>query len=156
MLMLVGLGAVAVAFDLDIVLAAFAAGFLLRYALPNGFDELEQRLEGIAFGFVIPIFFVTSGMAIDARVVAERPALFVGIVTLIVLARGVPVMLASRFTDAPARFGTRESVAIGFFAATGLPIIVAVTAIGVDAGLISSGFRSVLVGAGMLSVLLFR
>ena len=39
--------------------------------------------------------------------------------------------------------------------ATGLPIIVAVTGIGVKQQLISSGLASVLVGAGMLSVLLF-
>jgi hypothetical protein len=41
------------------------------------------------------------------------------------------------------------------FGATGLPIIVAVTAIGRDQGFISSGISSALVGAGMLSVLLF-
>ena len=36
-----------------------------------------------------------------------------------------------------------------------LPIIVAVTSIGVDEDIITSGMASVLVGAGMLSVLLF-
>ena len=39
--------------------------------------------------------------------------------------------------------------------ATGLPIIVAVTDIGVEAGELAAGTAAALVGAGMLSVLLF-
>jgi L-lactate permease len=48
-----------------------------------------------------------------------------------------------------------DLAATALFGATGLPIIVAVTAIGVDMGDITSGTAAALVGAGMLSVLLF-
>ena len=53
MLLLVSLLAVATAFHLDIVLAAFAAGFVLRAAIPEGDEHLEARLEGIAFGLLV-------------------------------------------------------------------------------------------------------
>ena len=44
---------------------------------------------------------------------------------------------------------------MALFASTGLPIIVAVTAIGVDEGVLQTSDAALLVGAGMLSVLLF-
>ena len=58
-------------------------------------------------------------------------------------------------TYMPEGSSRRDRIALGLFGATGLPIIVAVTAIGVDEGIISSGLASALVGAGMLSVLIF-
>lgn len=51
-------------------------------------------------------------------------------------------------------FGPLIAISI-LLGATGLPIIVADTGIGVDQNLISSGLASVLVGAGMLSLLIF-
>jgi hypothetical protein len=49
----------------------------------------------------------------------------------------------------------RDRTALGLLAATGLPIIVAVTGIGVDQGMLASDIAAALVGAGMLSVLLY-
>ena len=69
---------------------------------------------------------------------------------LLFVVRGLPSMLA-----APQGSSRRDLVAIALFGATGLPIIVAVTAIGVDEGDLPSGTAAALVGAGMLSVLLF-
>ena len=73
MFLLVRLMALASAFDLDAVLGAFAAGFVLRRLLPEGHEVLELKLDGLAFGLLIPIFFLTSGMAIDPAAVADEP-----------------------------------------------------------------------------------
>ena len=155
-LLLVTLIAVASAFQLDIVLGAFAAGFILRLAIPEGDERLEARLEGISFGFLIPIFFVTSGMAIDPRAILDHPDAFVAVIALIVLARGVPVLLVSRFSrTAGGRLGGRESLAVAAYCATGLPIIVAVTSVAVTAGEMTGANASLLVGAGAATVLLF-
>jgi Kef-type K+ transport system membrane component KefB len=59
-------------------------------------------------------------------------------------------MLAS-----PAGASRRDKVALGLLGATGLPIVVAVTSIGVDDGTLDSGMAAALVGAAMISVLLF-
>ena len=153
MLMLVTLITVAEVFDLDIVLAAFAAGFILRLAVPDGNHQLEQKIEGIAFGFLVPIFFVTSGMAINPDAITSHPAELALVVLLIIAIRGLPVFLSSHLLRRPP-LGTRESVAVGFFAATGLPIIVAVTSVSVDAGQMTSDNASLLVSAGALTVLI--
>jgi len=157
-LLLAALGLLAIAFDLDVVLGAFAAGFVLRQALPSGNESLEHKLEGLAFGLLIPVFFVTSGMAIDPRAVVEEPIVLVMFVVLIVVLRGGPVVLSSLRQRDPATgsllFDTRDSVRIGLYAATGLPIIVAVTSVAVSSGQMTSLNASLLVAGGAFTVLL--
>ena len=154
MLLLVTLGAVATAFHLDIVLAAFAAGFILRLAIPEGNEHLEARLEGIAFGLLIPIFFVTSGMGIDPDAIVERPEAFAAVIGGILLARGGPVLLATLRGRTGSGISVREAGAVALFAATGLPIIVAVTSVAVAAGEMSGDNASLLVAGGAATVLL--
>lgn len=156
--LLVGLVAVAAAFSIDTVLASFAAGFILRRAVPDGNEPLETRLEAIGFGFFIPVFFVTSGMAIDPDAIVEEPISFLVFFLLLLLVRGVPVYLVTRYRPPSLEghaFDGRESSGIGLFAATGLPIIVAVTSVAVAHGQMTATNASVLVAAGALSVLVF-
>ncbi|MFM1721808.1 cation:proton antiporter [Rhodococcus sp. PAM 2766] len=152
MLLLVALIAVAAVFDLDIILGAFAAGFILRRTVPDGNEQLEHKLEGLAFGLLIPIFFVTSGMAIDVSAVAGEPLVLVAFLALLVVVRGLPVFVASRY-DRGARFDTRDSLQIALYSTTGLPLIVAVTGVAVAAGQMSNATASILVAAGAISVL---
>lgn len=155
MLLLVGLIAVAVVFDLDVILGAFAAGFILRRLVPDGDEILESKLDGLAYGFLIPIFFVTSGMAIDVGAVADAPWVLAAFFALLVVVRGGPVFVASR-TDRSRggrRFGTSEQLQIAVYSTTGLPIIVAVTGVAVAAGEMSNATASILVAAGAATIL---
>jgi Kef-type K+ transport system membrane component KefB len=154
-LLLVTLGVAAATFELDAVLGAFAAGFILRRLIPEGHESLEHKLEGLAFGLLIPVFFVTSGMAIDPQAVVDEPVALVAFLVLILLVRG-GLVLASTWTareEGQRLFTGRESVAMGLFASTGLPIIVAVTAVAVDAGQMTPTNASVLVAGGAITVL---
>lgn len=153
MLLLVALIAVAAVFDLDIILGAFAAGFILRRTVPDGNEQLEHKLEGLAFGLLIPIFFVTSGMAIDVSAVADEPGVLAAFLALLVVVRGLPVFVASRY-DGIASFDTRESLQVALYSTTGLPLIVAVTGVAVSAGQMSNATASILVAAGAISVLI--
>jgi Kef-type K+ transport system membrane component KefB len=150
-LLLVTLAVAAAVFDLDVVLGAFAAGFVLRQLVPEGHESLEHMLEGLAFGLLIPVFFITSGMAIDPRAVVEEPVALVCFVALILLVRGGVVFVSTATGGA---FDRRESAAIGLFASTGLPIIAAVTAVAVGAGEMTETNASVLVAGGALTVLI--
>lgn len=156
-LLLVSLGALAAIFEVDGILAAFAAGFILRRAVPAGDEKLEAKLEGLAFGLLIPIFFITSGMAIDVSAVAAKPGVLVAFLLMILLVRGLPVFVAERFdrgpdgTDEPPTLRQRGQVAL--YSATGLPLIVAVTGVAVAAGEMSPANASILVAAGAITVL---
>jgi Kef-type K+ transport system membrane component KefB len=152
MLLLITLIAVAEIFHLDIVLAAFAAGFILRMALPQGDLRLETRLEGLAFGLLVPLFFVTSGMQIDPKAIGSRPYAFVALIGLILVARGLAVFVSVR-TDRRRWMPRRPAASVGLFAATGLPVIVAVTSVAVSAGEMSTENASILMCAGAVTVL---
>ncbi len=157
MLILTALVALSLVLQLDMLLGAFAAGIvwrlLMRDADPEDREVVESKVEAIAFGFLVPLFFIYTGVTFDLASLLADPRLLamvpLALVVLLVV-RGLPSILA-----APQGADLKTRTAVVLLGATGLPIIVAVTGVGVDQGLISSGFASVLVGAGMLSVLLF-
>lgn len=157
LLILTGLVVVSIVLDIDMLLGAFAAGTVWRLVMRDA-DEpdrqaVESKIEALAFGLLIPIFFIYTGVTFDFAALLARPLLLLLVpvaLAILVLVRGIPSLLA-----APAGAPPRERAAVVLMGATGLPIIVAVTAIGVDRGFLPSSTASVLVGAGMLSVLLF-
>jgi len=119
-------------------------------------ERLESKLDGLAFGFLIPVFFVTSGMPINPAAVASQTADLVIFIALILLLRGGPVYLASRFDrSSTSAMGPRDSVRVALYASTGLPIIVAVTSLAVGDGQMSSTNGAVLVAGGAVTVFLF-
>ncbi|KQY77378.1 sodium:proton exchanger [Microbacterium sp. Root1433D1] len=153
---LTALLALSIALDLDMLLGAFTAGvvwrLLMRDAGQQEREAVESKVEAVAFGFLVPVFFVYTGVTFDLAALLAEPILFVFVpVTVIALliVRGVPSMLA-----APPGSSWRDRVSLGMLGATGLPIIVAATAIGVTSGVLSPALASVLVAGGMLSVLL--
>lgn len=156
-LILSALVALSIVLDLDLLLGAFTAGIVWRLLMRDAEHAdrraVESKVEAVAFGFLVPVFFIYTGVTFDLAALFAEPLLFF-IVVLVLLAlllvRGVPSMLA-----VPAGSTRRDRVSMAFFGATGLPIIVAVTGIGVSEGVLDTSDAAVLVGAGMLSVLLY-
>jgi Kef-type K+ transport system membrane component KefB len=136
----------------DFVLGAFAAGLIVGLALdvPDG-RVVRMRLEGIGFGFAIPIYFVVTGMNfdLDSVLTVTGLALAAAFLGLLLVVRGASALLWLR------ELGPRRTLALALFGATGLPLIVAIAGIGTDRGAISTDVAASLVGAGMISVLLF-
>ena len=140
-------------FGLDIVLGAFLAGMVLRRTDSRSEQAewaLLGKLDAIAYGFFIPIFFVSSGMGLDVVSIAENPLRLLVFFALMLAVRGLPSLLVYRHT-----LTTSESWQMVFLAATGLPLIVALTEIGVANGTMLPENAAALVGAGALSVAVF-
>lgn len=144
-------------FDLDAVLGAFAAGLILRTLTPPAaLHMMTRRLEVVGFTFMIPLFFVTSGMGIDVSAVVAKPLGLLAVVVGILLCRGVPVLLAEHFFDTGSGLTTRAQKAqLALYSAAGLPIIVAVTEVATSSDLLEESTASLLVAGGALTVLLF-
>ncbi|MBI1350957.1 MAG: hypothetical protein GC156_07550 [Actinomycetales bacterium] len=149
---IVGMLVLAAVLDLDIILGAFVAGMVVRRYLPAGGEVvLERKVEAIGFGFLIPVFFVVSGARLNITSIAENPLRLVAFTLVLVAARGLPqFFLYWRALPQP-----RERARFSLLVATGLPIIVAVTNLEVEAGVMLPSTAAALVGAGMVSVLVF-
>jgi Kef-type K+ transport system membrane component KefB len=152
MLFLVGLLAIAATLGLDVVLGAFIAGLIFRRSMPQDSEStINEKVEGIGFGFLIPIFFIVSGVKIDIVSIIEDPAPMFVVTLLLLIVRGLPQFFIYR-NAIPV---TRDRIRFSLYVATALPIIVAVTTIQVEAGVMTDADAATLVGAGALSVLLF-
>jgi Kef-type K+ transport system membrane component KefB len=151
-LLLVALLAVAEGFGLDVVLGAFIAGIIIRQLSPAAQESaLQSKVEGIAFGVFIPIFFIVSGARLDVDSIIANPSLLIIFFVLLLLVRGVPQFFLYRRAIPQ----TKQRASYSLYVATALPIIVAVTSVEVGAGAMTSAAAAALVGAGALSVLVF-
>ena len=137
-------------FGLDVVLGAFLAGVVLRRWAPGDVHALEEKLDAVGYGFFIPVFFVASGMGLDMRSIVEAPGRLILFFVLLLAVRGLPTLLVYR-TVLP----LPQRVELVFLAATALPLLVALSAIGLETGTMLPQNAAALVGAGVLSVLVF-
>lgn len=156
---LLGFSALAQFFGFDLILGAFAAGLIVAQAVraagdPPEAEHLSTKYMGIGFGLFIPVFFIVTGMNFDLRGLLANPGelalvpLFLG---LFFVVRGLPSLVIYRRALEP-----RRRWSLAFFAATeGLGLVVAITGKGVQAHKISAETSAAMVGAAMLSVLVF-
>jgi Kef-type K+ transport system membrane component KefB len=151
----VGFAAVAEALGLEVILGAFIAGTIVSLLDRDEVmthPDFRRKLEAIGFGFFIPVFFVTSGVRYDLdALVAEASSVAMVPIFLaaLVVVRGLPALLYRRVLDG------RRVLSAGLMQATSLPFIVAATAIGLELGLLDPAESAALIGAGLLSVLIF-
>ena len=140
--------------SLDVLLGAFAAGVVVRLFITGEDSEpITSKLEAIGFGFLIPIFFIESGITFDLHALVHQPKvlLLVPMFTAIfLLTRGLPTW--AFFRGVLTRVEARS---LAVLASTGLPIIVVITTIGVDEHRMKPQNAAALVAAGMLSVLIY-
>jgi Kef-type K+ transport system membrane component KefB len=137
-------------FGLDVVLGAFLAGVVLKRWAPGDIDSLEDKLDAIGYGFFIPVFFVYSGMVLDLRSIADAPLRLLVFFLLLLAVRGLPSLVLYR-KDLP----RVERVQMVLLTATALPLLVALAQIGLNTGEMLPENAAALVGAGVLSVILF-
>lgn len=138
---------------LDILLGGFVAGMITRLALKGQeLQVFESKLTAVGFGFFVPFFFVTSGIAFDLEALGSVGALakLLLFFVLFLVVRGVPAMLLYRGVLA-----IRDRAALAFYCATELPLVVAITTIATEQGHMKSSTAAGLVGAAMLSTLIY-
>jgi Kef-type K+ transport system membrane component KefB len=151
-LLLVALLAIAEDFGLDVVLGAFIAGIITKQLVPASEQSgLQTKVEGIAFGVFIPIFFIVSGARLDISSILANPSLLLVFLVLLLIVRGVPQFFLYRRAIPHAK----ERAGFSLYVATALPIIVAVTSVELASGIMRPSVAAALVGAGALSVLVF-
>jgi Kef-type K+ transport system membrane component KefB len=148
------LATLAASLGLDLLLGGFVAGVIARLALSGReVHVLESKLTAVGYGFLIPFFFVTSGLQFELSALTEDPTKLLELPLFLVLflvVRGAPaIFLYRRLLD------RSDRLALALFSATELPLVVAITTIAVDHGHMRSSTAASLVGAAILSTLIF-
>lgn len=139
---------------LELLLGGFAAGIITRQVLrTRELPAFDSKLTAVAFGVFVPFFFVYSGMNLDVTAlfasvggVVKMGVFFV----LFLVVRGTPAMLLYRHV-----FNRRERVALAFMSSTQLPLVLAITTLAVDTGHMRASTAAALVGAAVLSTLVY-
>jgi Kef-type K+ transport system membrane component KefB len=145
--------AIASRFGLDVVLGAMLAGIVLRIwtrRVSMDVTGLELKFDAVGYGVFIPIFFISSGMTLDLKAISQDPLRLLIIFLLLLLVRGVPSMLVYRRA-----MPRRQRAEMTFITATSLPLLIALADIGQHDGVMLPATAAALVGAGVLSVLVY-
>ncbi|HTS98055.1 MAG TPA: cation:proton antiporter [Streptosporangiaceae bacterium] len=148
-------GVLAYRFGFASILGAFAAGLLARMVdLPGRVSSPQFRikLQGIGFGFLIPIFFIATGVQFDLRALLRSPTALAEVplfLLALLVVRGLPALAYRR------RVGLRRAAAAGLMQATTLIFIIVATQIGLAAHLVSRTTSASLLAAGLLSAAVF-
>jgi Kef-type K+ transport system membrane component KefB len=152
--LLLGLVAVASRFGLETILGAFVGGAVLAFVDRDAMSHprLRAKLDAVGYGFVVPVFFVASGLQLDVRGLLADPAALARIPAF--LAALLVVRGAAALPLLPSA-GGRATAAAGLLQATSLPFILTATQIGVATSVLSPVTGAALVAAGLLSVLFF-
>jgi Kef-type K+ transport system membrane component KefB len=148
-------GVLAYRFGFASILGAFAAGLLVRIvdlARGSPHPEFRVKLEGIGFGFLVPIFFISTGVAFPLKALFTNPSALAEVPLFLVallLVRGLPALLYVRFA------GRRRAVAAGLLQATTLTFVIVAAQIGLAGGKLTPTAAASLLTAGLLSAILF-
>jgi Kef-type K+ transport system membrane component KefB len=148
-------GVLAYRFGFASILGAFAAGLLVRIvdlARHSPHPQFRVKLEGIGFGFLVPIFFISTGVAFPLKALLTNPAALAEVplfLAALLLVRGLPALLYVRFA------GRRRAVAAGLLQATTLTFVIVAAQIGLADGKITPTAAASLLTAGLLSAILF-
>jgi Kef-type K+ transport system membrane component KefB len=150
-----GFGLLAYRFGFASILGSFAAGLLVRLTEMSGHaphPQFRVKLEGIGFGFLIPIFFIATGITYPLNALLRHPATMAEVplfLAALLLVRAVPALLYRRFA------GLRRAGAAGLLQATTLTFVIVATQIGLATGKTTPTRAASLLAAGLLSAALF-
>ena len=111
---------------------------------------LEHKFDAVGYGIFIPIFFISSGMTLDVNAISQDPLRLLIFFALLLVVRGLPSLLVYRRA-----LGARQRLEMTFITATTLPLLIALVEIGQRDGVMLPATAAALVGAGVLSILVY-
>jgi Kef-type K+ transport system membrane component KefB len=148
-------GVLAYRFGFASILGAFAAGLLVRIvdlARHSPHPQFRVKLEGIGFGFLVPIFFISTGVEFPLKALLTNPAALAAVplfLAALLLVRGLPALLYVHFA------GRRRAAAAGLLQATTLTFVIVAAQAGLAGGKITPTAAASLLAAGLLSAAVF-
>ena len=147
MAMLLGFAGLAAALGIEPVLGAFLAGTGVATVFRER-GELDRTLDGLAYGFLIPIFFIGVGLGFSVSALGDPSTLGTMAVLLVV---AFAVKLIPSLMVLSARYGVRSATAAGALLSARLSLIIVVARIGVELGVLDPNLEAQIILLAALS-----
>ncbi len=141
MAMVLGGAGLAAALGIEPALGAFLAGTGVATVFRSR-GELDHTLDGLAYGFLIPIFFIGVGLSFSLTAVSD-PGAIAFVALLVAVAFGVK--LVPSIAVLGRRHGLRSGAAAGMLLSARLSLIIVVARIGVELGVIQPTLEAVII-----------
>lgn len=148
---LVGFVALGVILGADMIVAGFAAGFILRQLVGEDDTTVMPMVQAVANGFFIPMTFVMSGASVDIFEGGSEPLVILGFICLLILVRGVPCLVSLSVAPETRSMPLLRRVNVAIYACTAMSTVVAMTSVAVEAGDMTPHIANVLVFAAALT-----
>jgi Kef-type K+ transport system membrane component KefB len=154
LLVLAGFVVVSLEFGFEGILGAFAAGMVVGVATrEEEAKPFRVKIDAVCFGWFAPFFFVGTGMNFDLGALTHGAAtmlLVPALLMLFLVVRGVPMLLYRNDIPKTQRLPFALSASV-----PSLGLVVVITQIGVRANDMKPDVAQALVGAALLSLLLY-
>jgi Kef-type K+ transport system membrane component KefB len=135
MLLFVG---VAIVLGIEPILGAFLAGTSVAAVFRNR-GGLDRKLEGFAYGWLIPIFFINVGIRFQLEAISDPGAIAF---TLVLFVAAILVKVIPSLALVLRGHSLGEALASGLLLSARLSLIIVVAQLGADLGLISEQLRA--------------
>lgn len=135
--------------QVETILGAFLAGVVVSLMGPN--KEFVHQLDSFGYGFLIPIFFVMTGVNLniwdlfeDARIILFIPLLLV----ILIISKLVPSLILKKW------FNWRQVLGSGILLSSTLSLVIAAATVAAEVQIISEAMKGALILVAILSCLL--
>lgn len=125
--------------DAEVILGAFLAGIILSIFTSKDRSTLMIKLDGIGYGFFIPIFFIMVGANLDISSLKafDNSFLFLGLLLLsLYLVKVLPAFIWTRL------FGFKRALSGGLLLSSRLSLIIAAAQIGLHLNVITPAINA--------------
>jgi CPA2 family monovalent cation:H+ antiporter-2 len=146
------LGSLSLFLGFHTILGAFVAGLIVRELTPQA-SHLGKKLEGMGYGFFVPLFFILVGAKVDLAPLLIDPSAL-GVVVVIIVAGMVTKLAGVSVATRTAGISSRESLALGCFHSARLSLIIAAAGICLDLSLIPMAIFSGMILLAVISSLM--
>lgn len=150
---------------IEVIVGAFMAGALFSLVLKNGSDDirktgdneacgvtevLDEKLDAIGFGFLIPVFFIMIGVKFEVKSLFSTETLLILPIFLIIAyaVKVIPCLVILKKI-----LGIKKSLSAGFLLSSRLSLIIALAAIALSNGIISNSRYSTFVIIAIITCL---
>jgi len=137
------------AIHVEPIIGAFIAGMIFASVFEDT-ESIEEKLSGVAFGFLIPIFFIYVGINFKVPEINYETLTLLGVITV----SGLLAKVISSLLLVTEGLSVREATAGGFLLSAPLTLVIVTAELGKELSIIDETFEGILILTAIVSGIL--